>query len=343
MKVLIADPFPEPALEILVSAQIMVDACKTSPKEGDLERIIGAYDGLIVGNTTGVTRGVIDKGTRLKVIGRAGIEIDNIDVMAATERGIIVMNTPQALVPGMESQNDTAHEIARQVVDFFLNGVIRNSVNVPPVSVEAVRRISPYLNLSEKLGSFVARITDFPIKDVLIRYNGEISHMETAILTNGILKGILQDQGEGVNYVNALALAKSRAIEVQQTTMDDGGDFASLLVIRVKGDTGENTVQGTLFGKKEPRLIKVNDIYVEADLKGRLLFIYTYDKPGVIASIGNVFLIRAINIGGMYFGRESVGGLAVLLLNLDCEVEQNVIREVQSLPNIVSVKKIDLG
>jgi D-3-phosphoglycerate dehydrogenase len=157
------------------------------------------------------------------------------------------------------------------------------------------------------------------------------------------VKSILQEQMEGVNYVNAPVVAKSRAIKIKETKMEEGGDFASLLVITVKGDAGENTVQGTLLGKKEPRLIKVNNIYLEADLRGHILFVYNYDKPGVIASIANVFFIRDINIGGMHFGRESIGGLAISLLDLDKEAEDNVIREIQSLPNIVTVKKIELS
>ena len=74
-----------------------------------------------------------------------------------------------------------------------------------------------------------------------------------------------------------------------------------------------------------------------------MLFVYNHDKPGVIASIANIFFIRGINIGGMHFGRESVGGLAVSLLDVDNEVEDTVLREIQSLPNIVSVKRIDLA
>ena len=79
------------------------------------------------------------------------------------------------------------------------------------------------------------------------------------------------------------------------------------MTITVRGGKEENTVQGTLFGKKEPRLIKINNIYLEADLQGNMLFVYNHDKPGVIASIANVFFIRGINIGGMHFGRETIG------------------------------------
>lgn len=341
MKALIADALSDKALEILQSAQFPVDIRMGLTGE-ELEQIIDDYDALIVSGTTKATKEIIEKGTRLKVIGLSGLEMDSVDVNTATEQGIVVMNTPHRSGSTKEAQEKGDIDIARQIVDFFQNGVIKNSVNAPSVSLEMVRQISPYLSLSEKLGAFVSRITDFPIQEVQIQYNGEISQAKTEILTRGIVRSILQEQTEGVNYVNAPVLAKRRAIEVRETTTNDGGDFASLLIVTVKGGTNENSVQGTLFGKKGPRLIKVNNIDLEANLTGHMLFVYNYDKPGVIASISNVLFIRDTNISGMHFGRESVGGLAISLLDLDREAEQNVIREVQSLPNIVAVKKVEL-
>jgi D-3-phosphoglycerate dehydrogenase len=250
--------------------------------------------------------------------------------------------TPHLGASTKEAQDKVAIDIANQIVDFFQNGVIKNSVNAPSVSLEAAKQIAPYLKLSEGLGVIVSGITDFPIGEIVIQYMGDISRVDTKILTQGIVKSILSQQMEGVNYVNAPVVAKSRDVKIKEMKAGEAEDFTSLLVITVKGEGKENTVYGTLFGKKEPRLIKVNNIYLEADLKGHMLFVYNNDKPGVIASIGNIFFIRDINIGGMHFGRESIGGLAISLLDLDREVEENVIREIQSLPNVVSVKMIEL-
>jgi D-3-phosphoglycerate dehydrogenase len=90
-------------------------------------------------------------------------------------------------------------------------------------------------------------------------------------------------------------------------------------------------------------LIKVNKIILEAELTGQMVFMYTNDKPGVIASIGNVFAKHSINIGGMHFGRETIGGLAITLLDVDKEVEDSVVKELKSLENVLNVKKIDLA
>jgi D-3-phosphoglycerate dehydrogenase len=70
---------------------------------------------------------------------------------------------------------------------------------------------------------------------------------------------------------------------------------------------------------------------------------YTNDKPGVIASIGSIFAKHNINIGGMHFGRENVGGLAITLLDVDIKVEDSVVRELTSLQNVLSVKMINLA
>ena len=92
-KVLIADElspravavFKERGVETVVNTKLTPDELKT---------IIGGFDGLAVRSATKVTRPVIDAAKRLRVIGRAGIGVDNIDVPAATQRGIVVMNTP---------------------------------------------------------------------------------------------------------------------------------------------------------------------------------------------------------------------------------------------------------
>jgi len=92
-KVLIADELSPRAVEIFRERGIDVDV-KTGLKPDELKAIIGQYDGLAVRSATKVTKAVIEQALHLKVVGRAGIGVDNIDVPAATSRGIVVMNTP---------------------------------------------------------------------------------------------------------------------------------------------------------------------------------------------------------------------------------------------------------
>ena len=92
-KVLIADELSPRALEIFRERGLEAHI-RTGMKPEELIAAIGAYDGLAVRSATRVTAEVLDAAPRLKVVGRAGIGVDNIDVAAATARGVVVMNTP---------------------------------------------------------------------------------------------------------------------------------------------------------------------------------------------------------------------------------------------------------
>ena len=92
MRILVADPIAEEGIQVLRSyAQVDV---KTKLELEQLKAIIGDYDALIVRSQTKVTAEIIESGEKLKVIGRAGVGIDNIDVDAATRNGIVVVNAP---------------------------------------------------------------------------------------------------------------------------------------------------------------------------------------------------------------------------------------------------------
>ena len=95
-RILIADPIHEQAKTFLTSRPGFEVAVATGLNEAELAEQIGAYDGIIVRSKTRVTAPIVAAGKQLKVIGRAGIGVDNIDVVAATERGIVVLNTPDA-------------------------------------------------------------------------------------------------------------------------------------------------------------------------------------------------------------------------------------------------------
>ncbi len=93
VKVLISDKMSKFAAEVFTSRGIEVDV-KTGLDKEELARIIGDYDGLAIRSATKVTPKVLENPGRLKVIGRAGIGVDNVDLPVATQKGIVVMNTP---------------------------------------------------------------------------------------------------------------------------------------------------------------------------------------------------------------------------------------------------------
>jgi len=92
-KVLISDKLSPAAVEIFRARGIATDF-KPGLTPADLRGIIGDYDGLAVRSATKVTKELLDAATKLKVVGRAGIGVDNVDIKSATARGVVVMNTP---------------------------------------------------------------------------------------------------------------------------------------------------------------------------------------------------------------------------------------------------------
>jgi D-3-phosphoglycerate dehydrogenase len=98
MKILVSDALSKMGVDILKKESGIEVDVKTGLPEDELVKIIPEYDGLIVRSATKVTRKIIEAGTRLRVVGRAGIGVDNIDVEAAGKKGIIVMNAPDGNV-----------------------------------------------------------------------------------------------------------------------------------------------------------------------------------------------------------------------------------------------------
>ena len=93
VKVLISDKLSPAAIAIFKDRGVEVDV-KTGLTPAELRAIVGEYDGLAIRSATKVTKEVLDAATNLKVVGRAGIGVDNVDVKSATSRGVVVMNTP---------------------------------------------------------------------------------------------------------------------------------------------------------------------------------------------------------------------------------------------------------
>ncbi len=93
-KILISDKLAQEGINILKEGDIFDVDCQYDLTPDRLKEVIGQYDALIVRSGTQVTQDIINAATRLKIIGRAGVGLDNVDLQAATKKGIIAMNTP---------------------------------------------------------------------------------------------------------------------------------------------------------------------------------------------------------------------------------------------------------
>ncbi len=254
-----------------------------------------------------------------------------------------VVCTPHLGASTQEAQENVAIAVAEQIVDYLVYGTIRNAVNFPSIPADQVAVLQPYINLAEKIGSFASQIFEGGTTEVTIEYRGDASELKSSPVTIAALKGLLTPiLEETVNFVNAPFIAKERGIEVKETKSSDAGDYQSMIVMRVKSPKKEISVSGTLFSKRDPRIVKIDSFTVEIVPEGSMLFMYNNDKPGVIGNIGNLLGKNNINIARMHFGREAAGGRAISVVNIDSPVSQKILDEIKNLPNILGVKVINL-
>ena len=527
MKILVSDKLAQAGIDILQAVEGFEVDCRFGLKPEELKKIIGHYDALIIRSGTKVTAEILESSGNLKVIGRAGVGLDNVDLKAATQKGIVAMNTPagnttstaeqtmslilalsrnipqacasmkagkwerskfsgvelhgkilgvvglgrigstvagmakafgmqiiafdpylsmevadkfgvevvdltdlfrksdyisihtpksaetkgligekefalmkptvriincarggiideQALVKALknkqiagcaldvyeqeppppdsplvhldncittphlgastsEAQINVAIEIAQAVRDALLGKAIVNAANFPSVSPEAYKILAPYIDLSQRIGKFAGQLINGRINQIKITYSGTLTSQKVApvslALVNGLLSPIL---GETINAVNALEIAKERGIDVQEILSTREEEFVNLLKIQITTDQEPLTIWGTLSGNHQPRIVKVNNIYVEAIPDGYMLFINNNDKPGIVGAVGTLLAEFDINIASITFGRETPGGLAVSVVNVDSEVPDKLLEKIRKTKNILFVKLLKI-
>lgn len=254
-----------------------------------------------------------------------------------------VIATPHLGAATDEAQEHVAMAVANQIVDFLRSGTIRNAVNFPAVDGETLATLRPYLTLGERLGSMVVQITRGGLQQLAVDYIGDVTRYDTTPLTIALLKGVLTPiLGDEVNFINAPILARERDIKVKESKRSEAEDFTNLITVRLKTTELDNTVSGTIFGRRDPRLVRINEFRLESVLEGHLLLIYNYDKPGTIGAIGTCLGRHRINIATMDVGQVIESGQNIILLRTDTPVPPEVQRELLGLDNVLFVQRLEL-
>ena len=128
--------------------------------------------------------------------------------------------------------------------------------------------------------------------------------------------------------------------ELIENALDAG---AGLITVDARSANGEhNSISGTLFHGRDPRLVVINDKHFDVKPEGNLIVIQNRDVPGIVGSVGVALGKANINIADMTWGRADSGrgSDAITVLNVDDEVTPEVIDELRALPNIISVQLI---
>ncbi len=279
----------------------------------------------------------------------AGAGLDVFEKEPPTESPLLglegVVLTPHLGASTAEAQIKVAVDVAQQVLDVLDGRPARSAVNVIPVSPEALRALEPYLPLAEKMGRLQGQLAARPVASVELIYAGQLGEEDSRLLTRAFLKGLLEPiLDEPVNLVNAVVVAEARGVRVVESRSREPEDYMSLVTSRVSADGEERTIAGTLFGRSEARIVRMDKYRLEFAPSGYMLVARHLDRPGMIGNVGSILGRHNINIAGMHVGRRDPGpgGPAVMVLALDDPIPADVMEELLQVEGMTTAQLVEL-
>ena len=253
-----------------------------------------------------------------------------------------IVLTPHIAASTQEAQRDAAIIVADEIIELFKGGTPKNVLNMPRIDNKTYQELSPYIEICEKLGSFISQAVNGKIKDLEIVYSGELSKIDNLeILTRTVIQGVVNPfLSSPVNTVNASLVAKDRGINITEGRKTNAKGYDSLIRVKAKTENDEFSAEGTTL--HEARILKVNDYWVDVIPEGHMFIAKYEDVPGSIGSIGTKLGEYGVNIGIMQVGRDEKGGRAIMILTLDKEIPTDVIKEIQALKNVYEAIGLEL-
>lgn len=254
-----------------------------------------------------------------------------------------VISTPHLGASTDEAQRNVAIAIAKQIVDYLTQGEIKNAVNFPSVSAEMLALVQPHLDLAEKMGKLQSQIISGGTREIDLEYSGEILDYDVAPVTISFLKGFLTPiLGNNVNFINAPVIARERGIRVVESRSSQTKDYTTLISSRVTTSKETSLLEGTIFGKQDPRIVRINEFTLDVMPEGHMILLYNRDRPGVIGNIGVTLGNNEINIARLNLSREMSDRKALVVLSTDSAVSEDALTQLKNLPNMISVKRIEI-
>ncbi len=274
----------------------------------------------------------------------AGAGIDVFEVEPATENALFgldnVVCTPHLGASTSEAQENVAIQVAEQMSDYLVKGAVSNAINMPSITAEEAPRLKPFVKLAEVLGAFVGQVTDEPIREVEILFDGSTATMNTRALVSAALAGLIRPQVADVNMVSAPIMAKERGVILSEVKRDKSGVFDGYIKLTVKTKSKTRTIAGTVFSDGKPRFIQIKGINLDAEVGQHMLYTTNLDTPGIIGLLGSVLGRNGVNIANFQLGRTAPGGDAIALLYLDEQIPAKVIEELLATDQIISAKPL---
>jgi D-3-phosphoglycerate dehydrogenase len=257
-----------------------------------------------------------------------------------------IVLTPHLGASTREAQEKCGIEVAEVIAGYLLTGEVRNAVNLPYLDAKTYEQVRPYLTLGEKLGKLLGQLAPPLVDRLHVTYGGKAQELPNIDpVTRAILLGFLARASvKDLNNVNVRSIASTLGLTVEEKRSNEPVTFNEWLHVQAfRGAEKVISAGGTFFGSPDnPRIVRLFSQATEIVPSGVVLLLNNKDRPGIVGYLGTLMSKHQVNIASMNLSRDTAGGLALTVLNLDSVPPPDLLEEIKKDPDITNVKVVKL-
>jgi len=282
-------------------------------------------------------------------VAAAGLDVFIVEPLAADHpfrKHPNIILTPHLGASTEEAQEKCGIEVAEVITAYLLTGEVRNAVNLPYLDAKTYEQVKPYMLLGEKLGKLLAQLAPPQVDRLHVTYGGKAQELPNIDpVTRAVVQGFLSRASvKDLNNINVRSIASTLGLTVEEKRSNEPVTFNEWLHVQAfNGSDKVISAGGTFFGSpNNPRIVRLYSLPVEIPINGVLLLLNNSDRPGIIGHLGTLLGKHKVNIASMSLSRDTAGGDAFTVLNLDSEPPAAVLAELQNDDSIRNVKVVKL-
>ncbi|MCF7846295.1 MAG: phosphoglycerate dehydrogenase [Candidatus Peribacteraceae bacterium] len=251
--------------------------------------------------------------------------------------------TPHLGASTIEAQEKVGLQLADQVVRALRGEVVEYIVNLPAREGGSLKDQKVWNELTEKMSRLAAQVLgSAKLKKATLKIAGEISEADTKMPEVSATKGLLETMTDAtnVNFTNALDLSEKKGLKLIIKKEKHCENYKSQICLELTAEKATVKVCGTLV-EGEPRITLIQDFKVNFRPTEHLLLTQHHDQPGIIGRVGTLLGENSINIANMDLGRNKVGGEALMILDVDDVIPEQLVDELKSWDDFEEVVCVD--
>ena len=252
-----------------------------------------------------------------------------------------VVATPHIAATTGAAQEKVAQQITEQVINGLTGEPVTTPVNGMAIKMAAQPEVQTYLTLADRLGQIAYQLMEGNAQSLTVKCSGDIPKRYAEVLSVAALRGVLnQWADEPVNFINAPVLAEDMGLRFSETREAEHGSYTNLVEIEVEAGDETHVVAGTIFHGTDLRLVRIDTYELEVKPEGEMILYRNVDRPGMLATVGDLLAGADINIGALALGRKARGEMALTAISVDDPVPADVLDKIAGLDGVEGVRSV---